>query len=590
MLLIVAPLAAIGSVCHDDFTSWDDSYTLRDNPTMNPVTWESVRSWWTAPFMDLYVPLTYTTWGMIAVFARVPAAAGESAHLNPIPFHTANLILQLLAVQVVFQLLRALIGKTWPSAAGALLFGLHPVQVEAVAWASGLKDVLAGLLALMSVWQYVLAVRTSEDNPRGAIWRWRYAAAVLFYVLAMLAKPGAVVVPVIAWTVDCMLLGRSWKSALRWLWPWLVLAAGGASETFLVQGVHVDQNNVAVYLRPLLALDSIAFYLGKLFWPAHLTIDYGLRPGVMIREPLLAVKCVLIASVCVLIWLLGRRGRAPFASAILFVVPLLPVLGLVTFDFQSYSNVADHYLYLSMFGAAMALAWICRRWSRWPVFAAVAVVLASLGWASRVQAQYWKDSPTLLRHEMTINSESPTVYSFLAREYLNHKDYSSAIVYAKHALRLDPDDPKAHITLGQALWQKDEKSEAMEQFQAGLRVIPDDIDGLEGLARGMLELGRLDDAESLIRRELESDPELAEAHFDLGSILYRKHELPEAIGELQLAVRRVPDRVQFHIVLAKALEAAGQNQAALAQFKVAMELEPKSAEAAAGIRRLGAGK
>jgi tetratricopeptide (TPR) repeat protein len=590
-ILVIVPLLALGRVCRDDFTSWDDSFTLRDNPTMNPVTWDSVQRWWAAPFMDLYVPLTYTVWGGIAVFARVPETPTVPAHLNPMPFHAANLVLHVFAVLVVFHLLRILIGKTWPSAAGALLFGLHPIQVEAVAWASGFKDVLAGLLALLSIWQYLLAVRESQANPPRPRWRWRYVVAMLFYLLAMLTKPGAIVVPLIAWILDAMVLGRSWKTAGRWLWPWFVLAAGGAVETFIFQGAHVDPNNVAIYLRPLLALDSLAFYLGKLFWPTHLGIDYGLRPPVMIHEPWLVMKCLAIAGLGVLLlWRLGRRARPVGAAAVLLVVPLLPTLGLVTFDFQSYSNVADHYLYLSMFGAAMLVAWACRRWNRWPTYAVAAGGLAMLGWASNVQAHYWKDSPTLLRHEMSVNSESPTIYSFMAREYLNQRDYSSAIAFAQHALRLDPTDPKAHITLGQALWHENEKTEAMKQFRAGLKVTPDDTDALEGLAQAMVQLGRFDDAESLIKRELAVDPRSPEGHFDLGAILYHEQKLPEAISELRQAVDLVPDRPQFRIVLAKALEAAGQDQAALAEFQAAAKLAPNSAEAAAGIRRLGAGK
>jgi protein O-mannosyl-transferase len=82
-------------------------------------------------------------------------------------------------VLVAFGLLRLLIGKTWPAAAGAMLFGVHPVQVEAVAWTSGLKDVLGGLLAMLAIWQYLMAVRDRQSASPKTRWRWRYAAALL---------------------------------------------------------------------------------------------------------------------------------------------------------------------------------------------------------------------------------------------------------------------------------------------------------------------------------------------------------------------------------------------------------------------------
>jgi hypothetical protein len=149
LLLAIVTVITLWPVCTAEFTSWDDTSAISKNPTMLPPTRHSLEVWWTQPTADLWIPITYTTWGAIAAIAQVPGDAGPS--LNPYIFHAANLLLHVLAVLVVFELLEILIGKHWPAAAGAALFALHPVQVEPVAWAAGTKDVLYGLLALVAI-------------------------------------------------------------------------------------------------------------------------------------------------------------------------------------------------------------------------------------------------------------------------------------------------------------------------------------------------------------------------------------------------------------------------------------------------------
>jgi protein O-mannosyl-transferase len=392
----------------------------------------------------------------------------------------------------------------------------------------------------------------------------------------MLAKPSTMVVPLIVWILDGMVLGRSRRESIRWLWPWLFLAAAGGVETFIFQGVHVDANNIAVYLRPLVALQSLAFYLGKILWPMHLTIDYGLSPAVLVHDPWLAVKCLLVVSLGVFLWWMGRAARLPVAEALIFLAPLLPVLGLVTFDFQSYSNVADHYLYLSMFGMALTAAWACRRYSRWPVFAGAAIVLILLGVASNRQARYWKDSTTLFSHVLAVNPDSSTAYTVLSRFAVIQKNYPMAVGYAEHAVRLSPNDPNAHVVLGAAWWHEGRKAMAMEEYAEGLRLDPNNVDGLQGFADGLFLQGRFDEAEDLIRRQLSKAPRSAEGYFDLGSILYHKQQLPEAIDELRHAVSLDPGRPQFRVLLGKALGASGDDRAAEAQFETARQLETES--------------
>jgi hypothetical protein len=187
--LVIVTVAALWPVCGNEFVSWDDGKNVFENARLNPVTTEGVLYFWGHPYEYEYIPLSYTVWAGLALIARVsPDSAGIS--LNPYVFHSANLMLHLAAVLAAYQLLRIFTGKVWASAAGALLFALHPIQVEAVAWVTGLKDVLCGSLSLLALWQYVLFARSTPvgtrlPNRSRAI---HYGVATVAFMLALLAN------------------------------------------------------------------------------------------------------------------------------------------------------------------------------------------------------------------------------------------------------------------------------------------------------------------------------------------------------------------------------------------------------------------
>jgi tetratricopeptide (TPR) repeat protein len=216
-----------------------------------------------------------------------------------------------------------------------------------------------------------------------------------------------VVVPPIALVLDWLILRVSLKPALRgtalW-WPialvW-ILVANYAQPTHGIVGAPL-------YLRPLVALDAIAFYIGKLLWPIHLAVDYGRTP--MIAEDRGWLWWTWLIPVAIAALLAWRPKRELIAAALIFVIAIAPVLGFVPFLFQYYTTVADHYLYLAMLGPALALAWVLARWHQsWLriVCAAAIVLLAVL---SIRQTGIWQNDHTLFAHTMRVNPDS-----FLAR-------------------------------------------------------------------------------------------------------------------------------------------------------------------------------
>jgi hypothetical protein len=258
MGLAVAILIAFSPALVADFSNWDDSYNIADNPKMNPPTWQSVEFYWSHSAFDLYIPVTYTIWAGLAKISYVPAADTSGWHLNPYVFHTANIVVHFGAALLAFSILRKLIPQSLFAAwAGAMLFALHPVQVESVAWIAGLKDVLAGMFALLTLRLYL---EDGSANRQG----WCFIFATIALVIAMLCKPIAMIVPLMAAAMDLILARRNKRQIAVRFALWFPLAVACAIVAKLDQPPKYAEVIVSPPMRLLLAGDAIAFYLWKL--------------------------------------------------------------------------------------------------------------------------------------------------------------------------------------------------------------------------------------------------------------------------------------------------------------------------------------
>ena len=226
-------------------------------PHLNPPTWAGLRTLWAAPFEDLYSPVVYTVWAALAVLAR-----GADGVLSPWPFHALCLALHAMNTLLVFLLARRLLADPRAAAVGAALFALHPLQVEPVVWVSGLKDVLCGSFCLGAL---LALARADQEATRGR--RAWFAGATALYVLALLTKPAAVALPVVALGLERLALRRPRAQVLTTFAIWGLLALPMAWVTGRSQPIAAEGFESPLLGRPVVALDAIGFYLGKLVCP-----------------------------------------------------------------------------------------------------------------------------------------------------------------------------------------------------------------------------------------------------------------------------------------------------------------------------------
>jgi protein O-mannosyl-transferase len=478
--LFIITLAVYAPVVGHEFVKLDDETTVAKNPLFNPPSWAAIRHYWTHEHMGLWVPVTYTLWGLLALATYVPTPDESGIHVDPHVYHAASVLVHACAVVVVYGLLKRLLrrdrrdGATWAAAIGALAFAVHPVQVEGVAWASGLKDVLYAALSLVALWFYVRAVEQPSVSPpppkqaaasasrSASPWaRREYWAGLACFVIAMLCKPTAMVTPALAAVLDWILLQRPLKRVAAALWPWFALAVPVMVVAKVVQpgtGVHP----VALWARPLVAGEALAFYLWKLLLPVRLSPDYGLRPPELIHTPWIWVAWLAPLALAVLLWRARRREPLIAAGGLFLVVAVLPMLGFTPYMFQYFSTVADHYLQLAMFGVAMVLVAVVARFAS-RVSARVLAVGVLCAWTALTFAQqrWWSDAGNLLRRTLALNPRSFMSHANMGAYLQGRHDYSGAENEYRAATRVNPEMMIPRGNLAELLASEGRLDEAM---------------------------------------------------------------------------------------------------------------------------------
>lgn len=580
-VVLAITLMTFAPVCRNGFLHWDDPINVAKNARLNPPTLARVALFWCEPYLELYIPVTYTAWSGLAAIAWMPEPDASGYSLRPIVFHLANLAVHLGSVAVVYCLLRRLIGRPWPAAAGALLFATHPLQVEAVAWITGMKDVLAGFFALTAIWQYA-----SYADPRPPIASpirrgVHYFIALFAFVLAILSKPSAIVVSLACIVIDRAIFGRPWKKAIEAAAPLLVVAVALAIyQVKVVQTVTAPADQGRFWLRPLIAGDSTAFYLWKLAWPARLGFNYDRTPQSIIDSRAIYVTWIAPAALLALVFAHRARFRLLLPAATLFIVGLVPVLGLVPFGYQQYSGVADRYVYVAMLGPALALTALLNRWAgaslssrRW-IGIALGLVFLVLGIRSFMQTRVFRDDRSFFTHGLEVDPKSTAALDGLALDDARRRNFPEALDYAERAVELERDSSGVYIVLADILDQQGDVAHANSLFQQLVDRTSGDPDALRGLGATLCEMGRFDQAEPHLRQAIHLNMEDAEAHQFLTTVLLRQNRLQEAETETIRAYAMDPGNSRAQAHLARYLEQHGQHAAALRHARIALKISP----------------
>lgn len=554
-----------------DFTSWDDQTFILRNPLIANPSFENAIHYWRSGFFTIYIPLTATAWVALAAIGRSAMPGPSGTVLNPTVFHAANLLIHIVSGLLVFEIIRRLVKSTWPALVGALVFAIHPVQVETVGWVSGLKDLLAGCLTFGAIAAYLTSAESSADSKRPARW---YAMATGLFVLGMLAKPSAMLTGGLVFVIDAALLRRPLKQVALWSGPWLILGAVVAIVARLMQPVIELGDRPAIWTRPLIVGHSLAFYLGKIVWPVSLTVDYGQNPPTVLSTAWAYWAWLVPIALIAVAFALRKSSRLPLVGVALFILAPFHTLGWVPFDFQTYSTTADHYLYVAMLGIGLIAAWGVSRVNNRTMNVVVVAVLLALGIRSVTQTFTWQNTETLFNHALHVNPKSWAAYTSLAVEAKEHGDFQAAFEQAGKAIAIRPQDPLAYLVRGSVYAATGDFKNAIATYRHAAELNPNDAGTLTNLGGALAAVGNTTEAAPILRRAVSIDPYNAQAHLNLGTLLFQRGDAAGAEPLLGRAAALSPLDAQAHMNHGIVLMALGRRVEATAELQAAYRLRP----------------
>jgi protein O-mannosyl-transferase len=563
---------------------WDDDAHVTANPAI--VGPQGLKDIWTSAKAN-YFPLTMTSfWVQHALWGLSPALF----HLVTILFHVAS-VLMLWAV-----LARLGIPGAW---VGAMLWGLHPVQVESVAWICELKNTQSCFFFLAAVWFFLRWLESREPLVLGR----DYVLAVVAAVLAILSKSSTVMLPIVLGLVAWWTGRARWRWAeLRWLVPFLAVSFAASVWTIWEQKVNSMASGPewshGFASRLVIAGKIVWFYLGKLAWPEPLIFIY---PRWTVDDFSFTAWLPLIAALALGVGLWrtrhGRFRAICFASAY-FVVSLFPVLGFFDVFFFRYSFVGDHLQYLASIGPlALAGAGIAGLGSRLTLpakaqGAIVASLLLILGLLTWRQSRIYHNNYTLWGDTIRQNPNAWIARVNWAVELVAAGRAAEALPHYEAALRLKPQFKEIEVNLGAALIHLGRPAEAIPHFENALTGKFGAADAHNGLGFALSRLGRTAEAIPHYEAALRLKPNMEAAHYNLGNALAQLQRLPEALEHYATNVRAMPRAGMYRDALARTLAGLGRVPEAVDHYRAAAELNPADFEAqsmlAALLPRLGA--
>jgi hypothetical protein len=504
ILLLIATVLVFGRVVTFDFVLWDDDMTTFSNPILNPPRWSALGHLWTNLTWNLYMPVTWTVWIATAKAAYQPGATDVGLPaLNPYVFHALSLVTHVWAVLMAYRVLRILKYAPWAACAGALVFALHPLQVEPIAWSSSYNVLLCAAFSLWAIGGYLRFAETTDPKRR----RRRYAWATLAFVLALLSKPMAVTVPFVVVAIDWLLLRRPLRRTLLTMAPWVIAAIALAVLTASWQGRRHHVDPMPLWTRLFVAADAVSFYLRKLVWPSDLVLDHGRMPLVALSDPHLFWKILPTLLLAAGLWVWRDRVRPALAGLAVFVAGMLPVLGLAPFDFQQYSTVADRYAYVAMLGAAIAVAWLASKLRPPTTQAWLSIALAAtLGFVASAQLGRWRNSYVLFAYTTRVHPRSAVAWLNWGAALMRENRPADAIYFVRRAIAIRHDYHHARLNLGMAYFNAGDPAAGEREWRRLVLMHPTSLSAHAAMGDLHLSRGEYDAAEASYRKILELDP------------------------------------------------------------------------------------
>ena len=586
LFLVAIILTAYWQLPSHEFLSFDDNEYIIKNPHVHEgINWENIV--WTFSKTDFgyWHPLTWMS-HMLAF---------QLFGMNPSMHHLMNLFLHISSTLLLFFILKRMTGALWQSAFVAVVFALHPLNVESVAWISERKNVLSTFFWMLTILTYVCY--TEQPNFI------RYLLSIFVFVLGLMSKPMLVTLPFVLLLLDYWPLNRftlfqpndnehgfrqSIYSGSRLTLdlrlvlekiPFLFLSAVCiylSNLSIQHPGVAISTASVPLKLRIANALVSYVGYIKKMVWPHNLAVYYPYPKIVPLWEVFVAV---LFLTCVTFLAFRSITARPYFAIGWLWYIgTLVPGIGLVQAGL--WPAMADRFTYVPLIGLFICMTWggaeiIGRLPYKKAAFIAIpAIIIPILLAMTELQLRHWQNGVTLFTHELSVIPDNGLAHYELGNAFEQQGDLYNAIFHYSKALKINPNYAEAHNNLGYILAQQKHYKEAIGHYKEALRIKPGYSEACNNLGTAFLFQGNEKEAVYQYYKALKINPNYAGAYYNLGKVFENHANIEKAILFYKNALELNPEMTQalYNLSWILATHADGKYRNGKEAFKTAGKL------------------
>jgi len=611
-ILLLTTIAFLPSLKNNFIPTWDDGVYITDNFIIHHLNQESLRWMFTTQINGTYVPLPLLTF----------AIEYKLFGLNPFPYHLSNLVLHLLCTVMVFLILRSLKLKPLYASLGALLFGIHPMRVESVAWITERKDLLYSVFYLLAI---VIYFKYLENRKRGLKF---IILSLCFFILALFSKIQAVTLPLSLLLIDYYLERPLKTDLIVEKIPYFILSLVFGILGIIILKTHgiLEVHSIFGFpVRVLFGFYSLSAYIVKFFAPLTLSSFY---PYPVVGKPLsglfyLSPPFILLSVF--LIYMAGRRHRAIVFGSLFFllnVVFLLQVVG------AGQAFIADRFTYIPYIGFFFMVAWVSQtatdanlnmKYILIPFFIAVFFFFTVMTYE---YCKIWQNGETLWTNVIKkFPLKNPVPYENRGGYYRSMKLAEKALADYNTAISMGSKDAELIMNRGNIYFDKGYDNSAYSDYLRSLKLRKGGSHLYGNLGAIYARRNQMDSALLNLNRSLQMDPWFSTSYANrafvydktgnydasikdfkkylefkpadekvfssIGKEYLKKGDYPEAIKWYDKAIAKRPDFGNYYRNRSQAWLKLGDKEKALQDANTAKKLEfvPDHLENFKGIKK-----
>ncbi len=561
-------------VLKNEFVNWDDpSYVLKN---------KHFRDFSLSAVFQSYDVGNYHPFTIISLYIDYKIGLKNNEKINAYSFHLHNLILHLISVLFVFIFIYYLFNKKIiPAFFVAILFGVHPMHVESVAWVSERKDVLYTMYFFASLVCYMVF----RQHKGKQIW---YCLSVVFFLFSLFSKGQAVTLFLVIVLIDFYQKRKIDKAFFIEKVPFFLLSllfgliAIDAQKT----GGGTEQVELALHDSLFVGFYGILLYIYKFFCPANLSVFYpypfneqGSLPSIMYCSP------IIVAIIVIVLYFIFRKDAKAYFGPLFFLATIFPVLQFLPIGRQI---IAERYTYIPYVGLSIMIVYIIQKLDNIPSlkknvipsYIVLSIFVVVLSIKTNNYTRVWKNSKTLWSNVIEKFDSVFEAWNNRAVYYMDNKKYNKAISDLNKALEIEPGYIDAYNNRGVALHHLGRYKKAIKEFNQAIK--HDSTYAKAYINRSMAwgHLGELNKTIHDCNKAIALDSTLPDSYSNKGIALSMQGNLKEAIKNFNKAIELNPVSEKYYFNRGFALIKQGKKKVACSDFYKSKKLGKADADKA----------